>query len=602
MANFGGSISQLRTGTDTLKDTTINAPDFEFRGKAREDDFMSQLDKMTQAMRRKQEEQSVEFKLSAFDAGTGLAEEGVVSAQGVLDRLLSQAKQLVADERYEEALQPLSEILEANPTHHEARYLFAYCKAQLKEFASALSSLRPLRRARLDHTLAVRVASLKSEIRREMLPRVVLENYLLLRLGQYQAAIERLQDVAELDPEQGMYHYMLAGSLTQAGLHRRAIAAADHGLSECDGEQREMLLALRGSIERGYVAEMMRPARERFKKGQYGKARAVLNRIEPAYRQAPLYVTFATLLARLDGGFFGFLRRGRDAGDINPEGSPADIENFYFFLVEEELDSAKGFIAGEEYEEAESALRLAIGYTRDFPFAHYLYAGCVYTRTVRQITSGDPPVLEEAIADIERARASARLGAADPEISDASALLSVIEQTHKQLTEIRQEQAAREKEIKAVNGVIREFQEIMQMAEGGVGSQAQYREVEARMKGLKKKLPEVKKQARGKEAKKVLGQLAEAVERNLKQLSEVGAQLKEGEAVRGCYERFARKMESLKATGIHSHTELSETRSYFRQLKSDAERVRGGLRQQEAKDSIDRLIAAVGQVLGQLER
>ena len=71
MANFSSNVAQLKTaGVGELKAPALDVPDFEFRGKAREGDFMSQLDKMTEAMRKKQAEQRSDFKFEELDLGS----------------------------------------------------------------------------------------------------------------------------------------------------------------------------------------------------------------------------------------------------------------------------------------------------------------------------------------------------------------------------------------------------------------------------------------------------------------------------------------------------------------------------------------------------
>jgi hypothetical protein len=109
MANFE-TISQIQTndGVGGLGATTLSVPDFQFRGKAREDDFMSQLDKMTKAMREQQEAQT-DLRVGVLDLGPGLADESI-SAESLVDRLLREAKQLIAQEQYAEAGEPLLRV------------------------------------------------------------------------------------------------------------------------------------------------------------------------------------------------------------------------------------------------------------------------------------------------------------------------------------------------------------------------------------------------------------------------------------------------------------------------------------------------------------
>lgn len=598
MANFGGSVSQLKIDEGAaIKSGGIKTQNFDFRGKADEDDFMSQLDKMTKAMREKQEQQA-DLKLGALDFGTGLIDETV--AERPIDKLLREARELIAAEEYELATLPLSEILQQENWHHEAIYLLAYCQYELGDFDSALQVLLPLRRARLDNALATRVADLKENIRAGMFIPVVLENFVLMQTGLYDIAIGQLRNVVALDPEFGLYHFMLAGSLMEATRFQEALTAADDGLRDCGSADKQMLEGLRQQIERHYVAGLMAPARRLFKEGKYGKARSVLNRVDPVYRSDTLYVTFATYLARLDSGVFGFFKK-KDPSTIVPEGRPKDIEAFYFFIVDEEISRSKRLIAEQRYGEAEPLMLEALRYTHNFPFTNYLYGGCVYSRLSQQVESGKPPALEEAILDIEDAHRHAKIGASDSQISDAVSLLGAIDDARQYLDSILKEVKAREGETRLVNGAIQEFESIMQSAGNGITSAYQYRSINERMNALKNKLPGIKKQLRSDDAKEVFKQIVEAIDRNCKQLVEIGEQVKESEKVEECFEKFTKKMESLKSGGgIKSSSDLRDAQYFFRSLKREAESAEMSVKSSDAKQSLDELIKAIDAILSQL--
>src|ERR1041384_7128549 len=599
MAIFSSNVSQLKTA-DLSGLKSIDIHDFGFRGKTREGDFMSQLDRMTEAMREKQAQQRSDIALEEVDFGSELAEEGFEHTETTLDSLLRQAKKFIADAQYEAAIRPLSEVLQINPNHHEGRYLFAYCHARLDHFESALRALQSLRHTRINNALQARILALKTEMRDRMLLGVYFENYLLLQTGRYELAIDRLQYVIELDPEVGIYHYMLPGSMMELARFEQAIAAVNDGLNECASDQHPMLLTLRSNIERRYVARQMEPAREKFKQGQYGRTRRLLNQIAPAYRHVALYVSFATYVAQLDsGGLLGYFRRSAPP-TFAPQGKARDAEDLCFFLIQEEIDAAKPLMRDGRYDLAEKLLRPAVTRTPNFPYIHYLYAGCIYSRVMQQITSGTPPDLDQTIADIKLAHQYAQIGAADKEITDATALLSVISDIDEQLKAVVGDRKKREKEIALVNDVIAEFQSLMAQAEGGITSPEQYRSIEGQMQKLKAKVSSVRKQIHSDDGKDALKQLADVIERNLKQLKGLSAEIKEAEEVRGCYDRFNSRMKSLTEYGIRSYDDFIEAQTFFRLLKSDAERIKSKLQQPDARTRITELIGAIDLMLKKL--
>lgn len=512
MAKFGENMPGLKLldSFPPSKDGSLSAQKFGFSGKAKDDDFMSQLDKMTKAMRDQQEEQRAEIKLDALNLDKGLVDEDAVESP--VTKLLRQAKQLIVEEKYQEAMAPLREILKRQASHHEAIYLLAYCHCESNDNESALRSLLPMRGARLEKALGERVAALKAKIRARMFLTMALENFLLLQMGHYDRAVNQARRVVELDPEHGLYYFILAGSLMQAGRLEDGVAAINDGLKNCAPGERQTLETLKRQIEREYVTEKMIPSRGYFKKGRYGKARSSLDLVAPQFRNHPLYLTFATYLAQLDSGVFRFLRR-KNARDIVPEGRREDVEDLYFFLAEEELAQARRLITQEQYEQAEVALLGALSYTHNFPFVHYLYGGCVYSRVMRQITSGNPQDLEAVIADLEAASGHARIGAADTDISDAKALQGVINDTHKYLLSIR-------KEHEAVQTYFNQFTQKMDALNsgGGISSYPQLNDARNYFRSLKTNAEAAKRSLKTQQAKNAMDQVIAAVDRVLRQL------------------------------------------------------------------------------------
>jgi Flp pilus assembly protein TadD len=601
MAKPVENISQIKSvgGTARFNKDSLGVEDFKFRGKGAGDDFLSGLDKMAEAMRHQQQENQAAIKLDALDLGSGLASEALAAQESKVDKLLKQAKQLIIEKKYEEAINPLAELLSIQAAHHEAIYLLALCHASLNQFEPALETLLPLRSARLDNALASRIAALKAEIRNKMFLVVVLENSVLLQSGQHDAAISRLRRVVHLDPEFAIYHYMLSGVLMQANKLKEAVAAVNHGLDNC-ANQREILTELKLQIENKYVASKMKQARSLFKAGHYRRARSALNYVEPDYRKVPLYVTFANYLARLDGGILGLFVK-KSIQDVRPSGIARDVESLYDFLIEEELEQATRLISKENYEQAETVLDGAIKYTHNYPYASYLYGGCIYSHAMQQVTSKNPPALADVVEQLERARDFARIGRTDESISDAADLLASIEMVHKHLCSVRDKLSVRQAEVRAINSAIEEFDSIMKSGQKGVTSPEHHRSIYERMKNLNKRIPELRKQMKSSDVKEAVAQLAQAIDQNLRQLEELGEQVKDSQSVKECHEKFSRMINIIKSNGgIKDRKQLNQTLDYFRSLRSESKTVKSKVRSSEAKCSMSELIKALDQVITQL--
>jgi hypothetical protein len=298
---------------------------------------------------------------------------------------------------------------------------------------------------------------------------------------------------------------------------------------------------------------------------------------------------------------FRILRRKTSAKPA-PAGEPRDVEALYFFLIGQEIQQATKLLAEGKYGPAETVITGALAHTPHFAYARFLLAGCTYSRIANQISSDSPPGINEVIAGLEQARQNARIGATDAEITDAPALLGNIEQALQMIESQRMERQASQAEIKLVNEAIEEFQAIMKSAEGGISSPTHFNDVYRRMSNLKKRLPGLHKQVRGKDAAEAVKQLDGAIDRNTKQLESIKAGIAEADTVKHYYERFKTKMKALEARGgIRDFREKIEVRSFFLSLQREIEAEKPRLRDREAREHLDKLLEAVKIILSQME-
>jgi tetratricopeptide (TPR) repeat protein len=601
MAQFGEGGSQIRKMEEGLSKIPIPERAFAF-DKTDEEGFMTRFERMTQAARERQARQKADIRLDdrvGVDLGTTLVDQKEAEVVSRFDRLLQEVKRLIAEEKYEEAIPLLLDAVAESPGHHEATYLLAFCHVRLRAYEKALETLLPLRRARLDNALAVRVDALKEDIRSEMLFVVLIENFLLLKTKQFQEAINRIHRIASLDPDVGTYHFILAGSLMTANHLEPALQAVNYGLSECRPGDRAELESLKSQIEHRYLAYRMRPARDYLKKEHYRQARGVLRGLPTALHRVPLYKTFDVYLAALDAGVLGNWLHPKRPKDVIPSGSPKDVDALYFFLVGEELDQAKQYIEQEQFLQAAVSMQQALDYTPQFPFANYLYSVCLYRKVFQQFAAGAPPSLENTTAELRRALGHARTGSTDREIAGADDLIETIEDALKTLDAIRTEMQVRQQEVKRVNEVIEEFQTIMEDASGGVRSVQHYNSLLQRMRQLMARLPTVRQQVKGQDAQEALTQLSEAVQRNLNQLESMQSSIQDSEMVSAIYTRFNGKMEELNRNPIRSYSELESAKLFFSSLKSEVGAAQKRVTDRQGRQALDKLLAAINGVLSQ---
>ncbi len=135
---------------------------------------------------------------------------------GPVAGLIREAKRLAAAKQYGQALRVLAQALRQSPGHHEALYLGAFCYAAQKEYVKALRLLLPLRPARLEGGLEARVEALRTEIRQRLFAAVVTKNLEALATGRHDESVAQLRELVAADPDAGLYHFLLTGTLMAA--------------------------------------------------------------------------------------------------------------------------------------------------------------------------------------------------------------------------------------------------------------------------------------------------------------------------------------------------------------------------------------------------
>lgn len=566
------------------------------KGKSGDDEFLAALTRMQQQA---QAQSAASFSggatLKSLDADfSGLASDLGVAETGV-DKLIREAKQLIAASRHKEAFKPLGEALRESPRHHEGLYLAGVCHNALNEPEQALRVIAPLRNdPTVTNRHARKVRELRGEIRAKLMNRVVLEFVMYLQRNALAQAVGRLQELLELDAEAWLLHYLLAGSLMKLERLNEARAAIDRGMQQCAVAEQAQLEPLQKQILAEVAREQLAPARKLFKEGKYRPAQQALQRVEAAVQMTPLCKCFAVYLSEL-------LSKGRGRADVARCGDAKDVDALCWFLLGEEIRQVKDLLGSKKLVEAEQVVQRAHQLLPNYPYINYLYGCCTYHRMGTQLASGKPPALEDLLDGMKRARDLAEVGAKDAEIEDAPNLLQATSNLVKQLTGIQQEIEERKREAKPVNDAIGEFQAIMESIKGGIGSERQRSEVHNRMRALSNRLGPLAKQVRSDEGKQAVKQLQEAVANSLQRLENLQEEMQEAEPVKELWNRLETKTEELKRRGgVKSYAEAEALKGYMRQLRTDAQQQRRRLRSEGARKAVDNLLSILQQILKQL--
>jgi len=595
MAEFGESDRSIAfnplVGTGTLQIDEIDLGG----GKAVGEDFLSQLDVMAKEAKAGEQAAESSIRLDDFDFGDVSIHEDFV-VRGRADELLGKAKALMAAEEFADAQEPLRELLEEVEGHHEGTFLLAMCLFKTVEPLDALRLLNLLRGKGLEATLEAHVGILREQIRGVLQTKALIENMVLLGMGQFEQAADRGRELVEVDPEEWLYHFILAGSLMKAGRHDAAMAAIEAGLEAVASDDRPRLEALRRQVEMGWAREKMARARSLYRQGKFGAARSKLQRLDAGCKATRLWQTFDGYLQRLDGGVLGSFRGYRGPSDVKPPGSMQEAEALYQFLVEEEMISVMELVKNDDFEGAIFALSKTVIHAPHYPYARFLLAGSIFRRWGEAISSDAPPSIQELTSGLESALGHARVGALDPEISDGQRLLREIEKLLEHLRHTG-------RESDAVNGAIEEFHGIMESVKDGISSLKELKNIQSRLQKLQDRMPGVRKEARSKNAVEAVDHLEKALKKHLKDaheaLTDLGPAKAEAKLVNRAGKEFASIMKKAKG-GIRSRRQLENIESRLEKLRDRIRSLQNKVKSSQSTKALGDLMGAVNKNLRQI--
>lgn len=425
----------------------------------------------------------------------------------------SEAKLLIERRSWEEALAKLAQLLSMSAGHVEGTYYKAYCEHMLRRGEPALETLASLIGSQAPKLVQSKARILRAEVRGAMSSEVVATNMAALASGAVSSAVARMRRLRSLDQEAALYHYLLAADLMVAGDLAEASAAATEGADVGEADERERLGMLRVEINRRLTEKQMEPARQLFRAGQYRPTREALAGLSAELRVAPLCRAF--------GDYVRVREKGKSATPATIDVEQAD--QLFSYLVAEEVQAAEAAFAAGDWAGTERFSAAALERVPPFVYVNFLCAHAIYQGLLNAFQAGAPPNLTDLIESLKRAVPRARIAAGASYPSGAE-LLAAVEETLAHFVKLKKMLDDRQRDIEVVNSVLREFNEIMQSAEGGISSEAMLNEIDRRMTALSKKLPTVASQVTDEEGLQVLTNLGNAVKVLLKQLTTIKAE------------------------------------------------------------------------------
>ena len=677
MAKFTTDAASGLIKSDDIGLQKIDVPEIQFKEKNIGYDYHKDIETILGEAQAQEQTKTIDpvvtdldFDASslAIDAiGAGGSWHGLVTASED-EQLLSQAKKHIAQKEFEDALPILEEVLQIQASHHEATYLKAYCQVEVGNLESALYSLAPLRHARLAMIILARIKALREKIRKAILSQLsqeMMAHQLLAHLqqsgkaGRSRQFVNRLQKLIELDPEVGMLYFLLGVTLLEAGEIKRALDVVTTGIASSTTGEIDKLSSLQDHLEKLCLQDALKPAIQLFKQQRYTAARNKLSDIEAIYRKNKLVVLFDTYLQKLEALKGAAKYKAIPA----PSGKAKDVEELYNMLVEDEVNQASQFLKNGQFDDAESLLRRARGFTPAFPFVNHMLANCIYMyNRLLYLFAKDILNKETLVEKLKEAKIFAQVGTNDlvdaldhfikrlQEENKADRIIQefvkIMDSVHGGIGDILQFNTVQKrmqdlkgdisyiksavssadicstmdqiadivnknleqlekikdeiKDAEFINELSSEFKNIIDSANQGISSVSQIDSIQYRLNTLAGKINTTKSKVGSVDGKEALSRLKKNIDENLKQLDSVKADIKEQEIVGPLVSRFNSTMQSIQSSPISSIEEIYSYRNKFQDLKSDAENARRRVSQWKSKSTLDDLSTAIDNILSQL--
>lgn len=505
---------------------------------------------------------------------------------------LDEARVLIKQGKFQEALRIVEEVLQEKSGHPTALYLKGLCECRLDRAEAALRTIAPVIRS-TPVSLDSQMRQLRTEIREKMAGEVAATVLKFCVEGRVEAGLRRIYELLDLDPAVPVYHFLRIHVLLAGDQIAEASAAAEAANPYCHGSDKEMLDGMRHEIRRRMLVAALEPARYQYRAMNWKKARKAIDRIRSEWGHEALWQVFQQYLEALGGGF---LSKGRRPEDVRPTGDFRTVDQLHFLLVREELENAKALLATAQPQQAVDVLQAGYRLTPHFPYLQYMLGQAIYLTILLHFATGDLPPIETVDEQLQEAHRFATYGAQDNEIESAKNLIDAIEVAQQAMEEVRAEQKKQECDAGLIRPLGDQFIAIMEGAKNGIESVEHYHDLRKRLRKIRSDIPAVRGKLGTDGGRTSLKQLETALDRNIDQLDKMEPEMKTaGEIV-----EFQKRLKSIMDTG-RAAGNLSKVQNDLRDLKTqaDAYKRRHSLAA-DAKQAVDALIADIGNIEGGL--
>ena len=563
-------------------------------------DYKAQMEAMAAAAKAETEKKTAGIEIDGFIPDIKLTTAEVLEKLSPVDKLLQEAKVHIEKKAFKQALPPIQGILSIEETHAEALYLKALClmnidneEKNIKTFQpqiDALRALQLLKENRLDVQLETRAQALRIKIRSQAHIKLLMQSLVVA----HKFIEQPLTQLISLDPEFSFYYYFHAIIQMETNRIREAYQSVQTGLKLAKGDERRHLEPLALEIGRRLTSLLLDPAIMFFRKGDYARALKTLSNIEAPFRSMKEAVLFESYLKQLNrGGVLGVFGKKKQVNDVKMGGTAQERDALQSLFVKQEITAALILLRRNQLNEAETVLIKALSLAPDYTFIHFLIGVCKHKKGgIRLITRrlGD---ISETISDLQTARSHVKIALNNPGLREAPALDRELEHMIGFFRSIQQEMEKHRKEVQEVNGAIKEFVAVMNIAKDGqIASIEQFDEIYSRMQKLKTQCAGIAPRLLYPDNKKAMDDLQKAISKNMDVLQSLKDNIQkqkiEMETVKKGWDKFNKTMKSIEG-GIKSSGQVIQIKKELQALQKEIPSLRRNVSTNQSIEALKKL-------------
>ena len=571
-------------------------------------DYKAQMEAMAAAAKAETEKKTTGIEIDGFIPDIKFATAEVLEKLSPVDKLLQEAKIHIEKKAFRQALQPIQKILTIENKHIEALYYKSLCimnidneEKNIKTFQpqlDAFEALQPLQEAKLDVQMETRMQALRIKIRSQAHIKLLMQSLVVAHKFIEQPLIRLIA----LDPEFSFYYYFHAIIQMETNRIREAYDSIQTGMKLAKGDERRNLEPLALEIGRRLTALLLDPAIAHFRKGDYAKALKALSNIQMPFRSAKEAVLFESYLKQLSrGGVLGVFGKKKQATDVKMGGTVQERDSLQSLFVKQEITAALILLRRNQLNEAETVLYKGLSLAPDYTFIHFLIGVCKHKKGGIRLVTGRLGNIGDTISDLQTARSHVKTALNNPGLREAPALDRELEHMIGFFKSIQQEMEKHRKEVQEVNGSIKEFVAVMNIAKDGqIASIEQFDEIYSRMQKLKASCAGIAPGLLYPDNKKAMDDLQKAINKNMDVLQSlkdnIQKQQKEMETVKKGWDRFNKTMKSIEG-GIKSSGQVTRIKDELQALQKEIPSLHRNVETDQSVEALKKLEDAVSKNL-----